>query len=195
MRLKIMLLACASIWICLTAAAQTEEPSLPVFSDYRATVSMGPFSKTLTLTVKQKSYSDRWKKKASEELNSPVNFAGKYRLFTYDGLNGKECSNGGVCGWVVDKLSGQIVSELPAVGDSNVYNQIGDNGTPTGIDFNALFKKDSTLLSLTAQTIPKKMVLDTNGYPTRPPCETNYYKFESDKFTKIFEDKNGCNID
>lgn len=195
MRLKFFLLICFSLLSSFAASVQAGVQMLPTFADYSVAVSIGPFSKSLVLTNEQRAFSDRWIETAKKELNEKVNFAGHYRFFSYDGINGKECSNGGVCGWVIDKISGQVISELPAVGDSNIYNQVGDNGTPTGIDFNASFKKNSLLFSLTAQTIPKKIATDNNGYPTRPPCETNYYKFENDKFINVFEDKNGCNVD
>lgn len=193
MQLKSVLFV--SLWMCIAQVSQAREKTPPVPTDYPVSVSSAPFSNVLILTNEQKGYSERWKKNAREELSKPVNFAGKYRLFTYTGISEKECPGGGVCGWVIDKTSGQIVSELPATGDSHVYNQVGDNGTPTGIDFRALFNSNSLLFSLTAQTMPKEISFDNNGEPTGSPCETNYYKFENNKFIRVFEDKNGCHVD
>lgn len=194
MKLKSMLLAYSSLWMCLAATGQAESPKVPAFTDYPVTVSSGPFSNTLVLTKEQKEYSSHWKKIANAELTKNVNFAGYYRFFSYDGVNGKECPNGGECGWVINKKSGEVVSELPGIEGSSVYYQVADNGTPVGMDFGVSLNENSSLFSITAQMAPNKIRVDSYGYPARPPCETNYYKFENNKFIRIFEDKNGCNV-
>ncbi|EHI7918817.1 hypothetical protein J9M50_004815, partial [Salmonella enterica] len=87
----------------------------PQFSDYPVAVSTGPFAKNIALSAEQQSYTNKWKQTMQRELAKPVNFAGHYRLYlSWNGELPKECGdNRWVCGWVIDKTSGEIVSELP----------------------------------------------------------------------------------
>jgi len=125
-----------------------------------------------------------------EELNKPVNFAGNYRLYTAFGGHGKECCRDNwVCGWVIDKLTGKIESELPYDDGRNVYADIGDNGTPIGIAFEINAYKNSTLAVITGQTIP------INDASKSYICKSAVYNFTKNKFEKIIESKSGCKID
>lgn len=194
MQRKSILLACISLWVCATATIQAEDKMLPEFSHYPATVTSGPFSQTLVLTNEQIKYSAHWKKTMQQQLVKPVNFAGHYRFFATDAYQGDECQHG-ICGWVLDKSTGNVVSNLPESNGSDSYGAVGDNGTPIGEPFETKTQSDSLLLILTGQAIPKELKHDNDGVPITNPCETNYYKFENNKFIRIFEDRNGCNVD
>lgn len=164
----------------------------PNFKDYPAGVSYGPFSTQLNLNDKQKRYSDYWKKNMQKELSEPVSFAGHYRLYTQDQGQGEECLIG-VCGWILDKLSGTITSGLPEYNGSRSYGSVGDNGAPVGQPLEILVQKNSLLMVLTGQAIPQKIEHKENGIPLTYPCKKIYYTFQNNQFRKVFEDKEGCN--
>lgn len=100
-----------------------------------------------------------------------------------------------MCGWVIDKLSGTVVVQLPAVAGTNVYQQVADNGTPVGEDFRIDTRKSSYLMILTGQAIPQKIEHDENGIPITNPCQTTYYILKNNQFSKVVEDKQGCSVD
>ena len=164
----------------------------PQFSDYQTSVYSGPFATNITLSKEQEVFSERWKKSIRKELNKPVNFAGRYRVYFMTGGYGKECLNESwICGWVIDKVTGQIVSGLPQDDDgSNTYASIGDNGTPVGLPFEIDAYKDSAMMLITGQAIPLK-----NDENDSPVCKSVAFSFENNKFKKLVESKEGCNID
>lgn len=166
----------------------------PDFADYSVNVSPGPFTNKLHLTDEQKNYSEHWKMSITKELAKPVNFAGHYRVYAEDKGQGVECQRG-VCGWVLDKLSGTIVSGLPENNGSNSYGAVGDNGSPMGKPLDISTRKNSSLMVLTGQAIPQKMEHDKDGFPITNPCETTYHVFKKNQFIRAFEDKNGCSTD
>ena len=170
--------------------ANSNSATNPQFSDFQIEVSTGPFATTILLSNQQEKFSTQWKNTMQEELNKPVNFAGHYRLYTAFGGHGKECSRDNwVCGWVIDKLTGKIESELPYDGGSNVYADIGDNGTPVGIAFEINAYKNSTLAVITGQAIP------INDASKNYICKSVVYNFTKNKFKKIIESKDGCKVD
>lgn len=183
--------------LLVSSATADGTSALPSFANYAVNISVGPFAGTLHLTDDQEHYSEHWKNRATSELRKPENFAGHYRIFTSSNNQGNECidHDGGICGWIIDKLSGRIVASLPSNNGTSVYNQVADNGTPVGEEFRLNAKKNSTLLVLTGQAIPQKLEHDKDGLPITNPCETTYHNFKNNQFIKVFVDKNGCNTD
>lgn len=127
----------------------------PQFSDYETNVSSGPFAKKVYFDIEQQSFSKKWKERIQLELNKPVNFDGHYRIYTFSGGYESECPNEAwVCGWVIDKFTGKVVSKLPKdIDGSSIYASVGDNGTPVGYPFEIDFYKDSTMIIVTGQAI------------------------------------------
>lgn len=192
-----LLSGAACLMLPFIHAAELHVKGIPEFKDYPADISKGPFATRLDLSSEQAKYSSHWKKITSSELKESVNFGGHYRIYTDDKSSGNECLDhqGGVCGWVIDKLSGKVVSQLPAVAGTNVYQQVADNGTPVGEDFRIDTQKSSYLMILTGQAIPQKIEHDENGIPITYPCNTTYYILKNNQFSKVFEDNQGCSVD
>ncbi|MCK7226343.1 hypothetical protein L8P27_00500 [Enterobacter asburiae] len=192
-----LLSGAACLMLPFIHAAELYVKGIPEFKDYPADISKGPFATRLDLSSEQAKYSSHWKKITSSELKESVNFGGHYRIYTDDKSSGNECLDhqGGVCGWVIDKLSGKVVSQLPAVAGTNVYQQVADNGTPVGEDFRIDTQKSSYLMILTGQAIPQKIEHDENGIPITYPCNTTYYILKNNQFSKVFEDNQGCSVD
>jgi len=172
--------------------SNAEDISDPQFSDYQTMVGKGPFAKKIIIGSREKSFSSNWQKKVQEELKKPVNFAGHYRLYTTFGGQGIECSKEGwLCGWVIDKNSGKIVSQLPKdERGSNIYASIGDNGTPVGHPFEIDAYKDSTMVIVTGQVIP-----ESKNSNDDPICKTAIFNFINNEFVKLTESPDGCKID
>lgn len=152
----------------------------PQFSDYSVAVSTGPFAKHIALSTDQQSYTEKWKKTMQRELVKPVNFAGHYRLYlSWNGELPKECGDERwVCGWVIDKTSGEIVSELPEFNGNHAYFSYHDNGTPAPEEFMPGFYPKSTMLWLNGSNIP------VSGYGDNK-CKYMVYKFKNNQFTAI----------
>jgi len=169
----------------------------PDFERYAVSFTKKSFSTHLILTNEQEGYSEHWKKITMNELKKAANLAGNYRIYTDAGSQGSECLDhkGGVCGWVIDKVSGKVVTSLPSVNGSNVYNQVADNGTPIGEEFKIHTQENSALMILTGQAIPLKIESDEYGLPITYPCKAIYYVFENNQFRKIAEDENGCSVE
>lgn len=122
-RILSSLLSAVISLIVFTAYADNDiTQKKPNFKDYPTRVSKGPFATELNLTNKEKNYSNHWKKITTSELKKPANLAGHYRIFTDDKSSSGECLDhkGGVCGWVIDKLSGKIVTTLPFIDGTNI---------------------------------------------------------------------------
>ncbi|MDU6411409.1 MAG: hypothetical protein E6560_10695 [Yersiniaceae bacterium] len=193
------LLMISGLMSFMVFAASTDNQSTyidrkPDFKEYATSISQGPFSTQLILDDEQNSYSAYWKNNMLKELSKPANFAGHYRLYLQDRGKGKECQHG-VCGWILDKLSGAVISGLPEYDGSNSYGSVGDNGTPVGKPLEILIYKNSKLMILTGQAIPFKIENDEYGLPITYPCKAIYYVFENNQFRKIAEDENGCGVE
>lgn len=176
--------------ILLSFDALSQEVSNPQFSDYQVSVSNGPFEKNIHFNKEQESYSSYWKSAMQEQLNNPVNFAGHFRIYTAFGGHGKECvRDNWVCGWVIDKQTGKIVATLPADDNgSNNYADIADNGTPVGLPFEIDTYKNSSMIAITGQSIPKNENKENN-----PVCKTALFNFNGSTYTKLIESLEGCN--
>jgi len=142
----------------------------PQFYNFEVKVKSGPYAKNILLNSEQEKFSTKWKRAMQEQLDKPVNFSGHYRLHTAFGGQGMECmKDNWVCGWVIDKLTGKVVSELP-------------------IEIDAY--KDSTMLVITGQAIPA-----TSDATDSPICKSVIFNFEGNKFVKIVESIDGCKRD
>ena len=170
-------------------------PSAAQQNDFYVNVSVGPFAKKSRLTEQQENFSLWWKTRIEEELDKPVNFAGNYRLFVSKGGHGKECIHDyWICGWVIDKSTGKVVSTLPMSpegGDS--YAEAVDNGTIEGVKFNYVAKENSTTLIIRGRAVNAPL-RDEHGFFYVPKCRLIKYKFNGVNFDLIKEDENGCNL-
>ncbi|WP_105739321.1 hypothetical protein [Cronobacter dublinensis] len=155
---------------------------LPHFKDYPVELSSGPFASTLKLTSKQQLFSKVWRDKIFSELNKGVNFAGHYRLYVSRGGEfKKECGDKGwVCGWVIDKISGMVVSELPEFNQNTAYFSIIDNGTPSPDLFYIEFYPNRTMIVIGGQNTPKK-ILGHFSYDDIK-CAYSTYNYSERKF-------------
>ena len=126
------------------------------------------------------------------QIDQSINFSGHYILYTSFGGHGKECERDNwVCGWVIDKLTGKVESELPKDDNgSNIYADIGDNDTPIGLPFEVNAYKDSSMLLITGQSIPA-----TSASNDSPTCKSAVFNFTGNKFIKLTESTIGCRVD
>jgi len=172
--------------------ALANKTSNPQFSGFQINVSTGSFAANMHFEREQQLYSQTWKQSIQHELNKPVNFAGHYRIYTTVGGHGNECQNEAwVCGWIIDKFTGEIVSRLPKdTNGSSVYANVGNNGTPVGYPFKIDAYKDSTMVVITGQSIPFYRGMNDN-----PMCKSAVYNFKNNKFEKLVESSDGCKID
>lgn len=76
-----------------------------------------------------------------------------------------------------------------------IYNQVADNGTPVGEELRIETQVNSFLLKLTGQDIPQKIKYDKDGIPIASQCKTTWYILKDHHFLRVFEDKDGCNVD
>ncbi len=170
----------------------SREVSNPQFSDYQVEVSKGPFRKKIFINKEQEGYSAHWKRNMQKQLNSPINYAGHFRIYTQFGGHGKECLRDyWVCGWVIDKLTGKIVATLPVDDNgSNHYAGVADNGTPVGLPFEMDAYRNSSMIAITGQSIPLKKGMDDSSF-----CKTALFDFKSNKYIKLTESIEGCNLE
>lgn len=170
--------------------------SHPLLSNnYNVDVSHGPFVNNLVLTEKQKNFSTWWKENIKKELNKPVNFAGKYRLFVSKGGHGTECLHDyWICGWVIDKSSGKVVATLPTSPEGgNSYADFVDNGTSDGIGFEYFATKRNSSIIIKGRAVNAPL-RDNNGNFSVPECRLIQYNFDGSSYSVIKESDNGCNL-
>ena len=124
-----------------------------------------------------------------QELVKPVNFAGHYRLYlSKNGELPKECGDDRwVCGWIIDKTTGQVMSELPEFNGNHAYYSYHDNGTPVSEDFAPDFYPDSTMLWMNGDTVPSSGKGDEQ-------CNYIAYNFKNNTF-KTLEIGEECVVD
>ena len=163
----------------------------PQFSDFIVEVSKGPFAKKIVLSEVQKSYSNFWKLEIDKQLKKTINFSGRYIIYTSYGGYGVECKfEGWVCGWVIDKLTGKVVSELPMDDNgSSIYAGLSDNGTPVGLPFEVDSYKGSSMIAIIGQSIPM-----SSSEGDAPVCKSVLFNFTGVKFVKLVEALDGCNF-
>lgn len=167
----------------------------PQAGDYRVKVSLEPFAETLNLSGIQKGYTDEWKRIMQQQLMEQVNYAGHYRLYVgYGDDLPNECGDGHpLCGWVIDKTTGKVVSALPefiaiendmshpsTVQSCAVYSPEDENDPPPPgamADF-PIFYRDSTLLWMNGTLL-------SASNPNNDKCEYKIYNFKDGKFSII----------
>lgn len=160
----------------------------PQFSDYPIKVSSGPFVKSVSLNDKQQ-HTESWKELIQAEILKPVNFSGHYRVaISKNGKLPKDCGNDGwVCGWVIDKLTGKVVSELPEFNNNTKYFSSIDNGTPSPDPFDMEIYPNSSMIWISGQNSPKNQ----NGGDVK--CANTAYEFKNNNFKKLISAR--CEID
>lgn len=178
-KLHIILLILASL------SLQANDIPVPQFKDYPIRVSTGSFTSVLKLTSEQKKFSAIWGKKLSSELNKSVNFAGHYRLYlSQDGEFQNECGKAGwVCGWIIDKVTGVIVSELPEFNGNTAYFSIIDNGTPSPDLFYIEFYPNKTIIRIGGKNTPKSKQNNLSYEDVK--CAYSTYNFVERKFVNM----------
>lgn len=164
------------------------EAGSPQFSDFKVEKSTGPFIKVLSLTEKQKAFTDRWQHIMQHELSNPVNFSGHYRLYlSWNGELPKECGDDRwVCGWILDKKTGEVVSTLPEFNGNTAYFSYNDNGTPRPDEFSPIFYPDSSMLWIAGTNVPAK----GSG---NDECSIITYNFKGNQFTPLLHAE--CEVD
>lgn len=159
------------------------------FSVYKVNISTGPFAKKLDLSAQQKKYSAKWKDVMQTALLQPVNFAGHYSFYIsrYAEIP-EECGDDRwVCGWIIDKTNGKVVSELPLFNENTKYFSTVDNGTPSIELFDTIFYPNSSMLWVRGQNIPAE------GKSGDSRCANTIYNFDSGLFTKLTSGE--CELD
>lgn len=167
--------------ICLVSLfSYASDEGVPQFSDYSTKISTGPFVQKLDLTGEQLQATTKWKTFMQKELVAPVNFAGHYRVFISKNAQFlKECGNDGwACGWIIDKLTGRIVSTLPLFNGNTKYHSTTDNGTPSPDAFDATYYPNSTMMLIYGENSPP-------GDASKIKCANSLYDFKDGVFKKI----------
>lgn len=180
----ILFFLCATVLPC-----KAGDNLMPHFSNKPVSLSEGPFSRSLKLNDNEKKKSKPWKELLQKELNKEVNFAGHYRVVLIkDGAFPEEC--GGyewVCGWIIDKESGEIISELPRFNNNTKYYSTLENGTPVSDEFDIEFYANSSMMWISGMNKPVK------GEWNETKCATIVYDFVGNKFSII--KKWRCEVD
>lgn len=174
--------------VFLLITFNSDANNIPQFSDFLVPVSSGPFVKNLSFKS-EPVHSEEWEKMVGAEILKPVNYDSHFRLVLIK--NGElplDCGEKGwVCGWVIDKLSGEVVSELPEFNGNTKYFSTIDNGTPSPDLFDIGFYPNSSMLWLAGQNTP------VNNKNDEAKCANTAYKFKNDKFTKLISAR--CEVD
>lgn len=172
--------------ILMPCYAFADDNPLPHFNDHHIEISSGPFAKTLQLSAEQQHHSKKWQEIMRQELSKEVNFAGHYRLYlSKEGELPDEC--GGeewICGWIIDKTTGSVVTELPVFNGNSSYYSTIDNGTPSPYLFLAEFHPDSNMLWVDGENIPKLKNHALSSGDKK--CANNAYVFQQNKFSLLF---------
>ncbi|EEU6242210.1 hypothetical protein HES55_002496 [Salmonella enterica] len=179
------------IAVCFSTIAN--EGNVPEFKDHNISLSDGPFATKINLTNEQLRKSEEWKRIMQRQINEKINFAGHYRLYISEkGQLPEDCGvNGWVCGWIVDKETGIVVSELPLFNGNTKYYSIIDNGTPSPDSFFAEFYPNSNLIWISGENIPEEKVGNISLGDKR--CSNSAYLFKDNSFYNIFNGE--CEID
>lgn len=145
------------------------EVGSPQFSDFKVEKNTEPFTKVLFLTEKQKAFTNKWQLIMQHELSKPVNFSGHYQLsLSWNGELPKECGDDRwVCGWILDKKTGEVVSTLPELNGDTAYFSYNDNGTPRPDEFSPQYTQIALCYGSQALMCPLKEVVMMNA-PSLP---------------------------
>ncbi|EEL2496350.1 hypothetical protein LHO24_004260 [Salmonella enterica] len=177
------------IFAVYAISVHAEDNTTAKFTSYPAAVSHGPFATKLLPNDLYEHHTDEWKKYIQSELVKPVNFAGHYRIaFTKNGSFPQDCGNDGwVCGWIIDKKTGEIISELPEFNGNTKYFPSIDNGTPSPDLFDAEYYLNSSMIWISGQNKP------ANNKRGEIKCSITAYNLKDKKFKKIVSSR--CEID
>lgn len=181
-KFKMLLLVLSVLFV------KNTEAGTPQFADFNVEKSIGPFAKVLSLTEKQKAFTDKWQRIMQHELSKPVNFSGHYRLYlSWNGELPKECGDERwVCGWILDKQTGEIVSTLPEFNGNTAYFSYNDNGTPHPDELSPIFYPDSSMLWIAGTNIPA----EGGG---NDECSIITYNFKRNQFVPLVHGE--CEVD
>ncbi|EPE7488826.1 hypothetical protein ACSMAF_000844 [Cronobacter universalis] len=148
----------ANTFLTISFSILAGEMKISNFSEYTVQLSKGPFAKKINLTSEQKTKSNDWKKIMQKQLVEKVNFAGHYRLYISDhGELPEDCGiNGWVCGWVIDKETGRVITELPLFNGNTEYYSTIENNTPSPDPFFTEFYANSNLIWVNGENVPAK---------------------------------------
>lgn len=177
------------LFLCVFLTAHADVNTPPKFSNYPVNIKHGAFVEEVDFSDRQEMYSEKWKKLMRNSILNPVNFSGHYGIYiSKNGELPEECGDDGwVCGWIIDKINGKKVSELPAFNGNTKYYSIIDNGTLSPDLFDAEFYATSSMLWIRGQNIP------ANGKAGEDRCANVAYDFKSDLFVKLFSGE--CEIE
>jgi len=178
-------------FICFSTFAN--DGKVPEFKEHNVLLSHGPFASKIIFTSEQLEKSSDWKKIMQNQLRKEVNFAGQYRIYiSKKGELPKDCGiNGWICGWIVDKITGSVISELPLFNGNTKYYSTIDNGTPSPDPFSAEYYPNSNLIWISGENIPSSKVGNISLGDKK--CSNSAYLFENHLFRRIFQGE--CEID
>lgn len=91
-----------------------------------------------------------------------------------------------VCGWILDKNTGEVISTLPEFNGNTAYFSYNDNGTPRPDEFSPIFYPNSSMLWITGTNVPAK----GNG---NDECSIITYNFKENQFTPLLHAE--CEVD
>lgn len=173
----------------LSCGVCSADNSLPKFTSFPAQVRAGPFVNKTKFTDAQKKSSTEWRALIEKKLVKPVNFSGHYRLvLSKGGVLPKECGdNGWVCRWIIDKVTGGVVSSLPQFNGNTKYYSTIDNGTPSPDDFSIEYYPNSSLIFVSGQNKPE------NGSVNQTKCANAAYEYKNNDFKSLISSR--CEID
>jgi len=177
------------IFMCFTSVfSYANNSDGPQFSDYPIKISAGPFASKLYLTKDQLQATNKWISFMQKELVESVNFSGHYRIYiSKNGQFLKECGNDGwVCGWIIDKITGRVVSTLPLFNGNAKYHSTTNNGTPSPDDFDITFYSNSAMMLIYGENSPPNEASSIK-------CANTLYIFRDNVFSKILSTE--CEID
>ena len=157
--------------------------NVPQVSEYQVKTYNGPFEKKLKITHEFLNHSNKWKQLMQKELQKEVNFSGHYRVYlSRNGEFPKECGDRAwVCGWIIDKLTGEIISQLPSFNNNTKYYATINNGTRSPDLFSTEFYARSNLMWISGQNHPEH-----GKFGLHEHCANVAYEFKENKFTKLF---------
>lgn len=185
-KMKINKLIMLLLLVVMVTARASDHPRFP---EYSVMINPGPFANKIEFSNLQNHYSNEWKNYIKTEFVKPVNFSGHYRIIlSENGILPQECGDDGwVCGWIIDKLTGRVISELPKFNGNTKYFPTIDNGTPSPDLFNMEYYPNSSMIWISGQNTP------VNNRYGETKCANIAYNFKDDNFIKLTSSR--CEID
>ncbi|NHV08876.1 hypothetical protein G9X43_04860 [Cronobacter turicensis] len=121
-----------------------------------------------------------------KQLVEKVNFAGHYRLYISDhGEFPEDCGiNSWVCGWIIDKEAGKVITEFPLFNGNTKYYSTIENNTPSPDPFLTEFYANINLIWVNGENIPAKKIGRIS--PGGNKCSNNTYVFNGGIYSIVF---------